>query len=160
MALVSDNALADDRLFKDLGPEPLEPGFDAAHLAQAFKLKKAPIKAALLDQHVVAGLGNIYVCEALWRSRIAPERQAASLTAPERRRLVEDIKAVLAQAIEAGGSSLKDFKQTSGELGYFQHAFAVYDREDQPCSRPRCRGTIARIVQSNRSTFLCPQCQK
>jgi formamidopyrimidine-DNA glycosylase len=160
MNLISGNALDQDPMFSMLGPEPLGPDFTAGHLARAFAKKRAPIKAALLDQHVVAGLGNIYVCEALHGAKIDPMRLALSLSQPELRRLVEEIKQVLIAAIAAGGSSLRDYKQASGELGYFQHAFKVYDQAGKSCPRPRCRGTITRLVQSNRSTFMCPTCQK
>jgi formamidopyrimidine-DNA glycosylase len=122
--------------------------------------KRAPIKAALLDQRVVAGLGNIYVCEALFRSRISPLRESSSLKPPAIVRLVDDIKQVLNDAIRAGGSTLRDYKQTSGELGYFQHNFLVYDRAGERCSRSGCKGTIKRIVQSGRSTFFCASCQR
>jgi formamidopyrimidine-DNA glycosylase len=135
-------------------------------LARACHGKQTSLKAALLDQRVVAGLGNIYVCEALSRTQLSPKRQASTLAlrsgAPHTRaeRLVDSIKAVLADAIEAGGSSLRDHRQTSGELGYFQHRFRVYDREGEPCPTPGCSGTVKRIVQSGRSTFFCPVCQR
>jgi formamidopyrimidine-DNA glycosylase len=166
MMLVSRAALDDEPLLRNLGPEPLGNAFDAAMLATACAGKKTSLKAALLDQRVVAGLGNIYVCEALNRSRLSPKRIAATLAtrtgAPHERavRLVEAIKAVLNAAIEAGGSSLRDHRQTSGELGYFQHHFRVYDREGQPCPTPDCAGTVKRIVQNGRSTFYCPTCQR
>ncbi|GHF12821.1 formamidopyrimidine-DNA glycosylase [Kordiimonas sediminis] len=147
-------------LLKNIGPEPLSNAFSEQHLAAGLAKRKSPIKTALLDQKLVAGLGNIYVCEALWRSHIHPERKANSLSNTEIARLFPVIKEVLQDAIKAGGSTLKDYATTDGELGYFQHQFNVYGREDAPCSNPKCGGTITRIVQSNRSTFFCPKCQK
>jgi formamidopyrimidine-DNA glycosylase len=135
-------------------------------LAEACAGKKTSLKAALLDQRVVAGLGNIYVCEALFRAHLSPKRLAATLATraggPTERaeRLVEAIRAVLGEAIQAGGSSLRDHRQTSGELGYFQHSFAVYDREGEPCRTDGCGGVVKRFVQNGRSTFWCPKCQK
>ena len=152
-------------LLKDLGPEPLGNAFDAAMLASAMAGKKVSLKAALLDQRVVAGLGNIYVCEALFRSHLSPRRLAATLStrkgAPTERaaKLVDAIHDVLNQAIAAGGSSLRDHRQTSGELGYFQHSFQVYDREGEPCQTDGCDGVVKRFVQNGRSTFWCPKCQ-
>jgi formamidopyrimidine-DNA glycosylase len=150
------------RLLAGLGPEPLDPAFNAAVLSAALKGKRTPIKAALLDQRLVAGLGNIYVCEALFRARIAPLRPAASVPGARAGRLVTAIRATLTEAIAAGGSSLRDYVQPEGELGYFQHAWKVYGREGLPCERcpgsPACAG-VARIVQSGRSTFYCPQTQ-
>jgi formamidopyrimidine-DNA glycosylase len=151
---------------KGLGPEPLGNAFDASMLARACAGKKTSLKAALLDQRVVAGLGNIYVCEALFRAHLSPKRSAATLATkaggPTERaeRLVEAIRAVLHEAIQAGGSSLRDHRQTSGELGYFQHSFAVYDREGEPCRTKGCGGVVQRLVQNGRSTFWCPKCQK
>ena len=153
-------------MLRSLGPEPLGNAFDAAMLAQACKGKKTSIKAALLDQTVVAGLGNIYVCEALHRAHISPKRMASVIAtksgAPNERaeKLVDAIKAVLHDAIKQGGSSLRDHRQTDGDLGYFQHHFRVYDREGEKCPTPGCKGTIKRIVQTGRSTFFCPVCQK
>ncbi len=135
-------------------------------LAQACLGKKMSLKAALLDQHVVAGLGNIYVCEALYRARLSPKRMASTIVsrsgAPNERaeRLVDAIKAVLNDAIKAGGSTLRDHRLTDGELGMFQHNFHVYDREGETCRTPGCGGTVKRIVQNGRSTFFCPSCQK
>ncbi len=143
-----------------LGPEPLAPAFDAAYLNDALKGRKTPIKAALLDQTLVAGLGNIYVCEALWRAGLSPRRSAATLPGKRAARLVPAIKSVLADAIDAGGSSLRDFVQATGELGYFQHRWQVYDREGAACGKPACDGTIRRIVQSGRSTFYCTRHQR
>lgn len=148
------------KLMKGLGPEPLGNGFSAESLETALAGKQTPIKAALLDQRVVAGLGNIYVSEALYRSRISPRRMALNVWGGRAERLVDAIKAVLVEAIAAGGSSLRDHRQVSGELGYFQHAFTVYDREGEPCPTKGCKDTIRRIVQGGRSTFYCPRCQR
>lgn len=148
------------KLLKGLGPEPLGNGFYPELLAKRLKGRKMAIKAALLDQKIVAGLGNIYVCEALWRAKISPTRKAMDVTQGELEILIPTIRDVLGEAIESGGSSLKDHRQTNGELGYFQHSFAVYDREDQPCRTEGCGENIARIVQSGRSTFYCNNCQR
>lgn len=142
----------------DLGPEPMGNGFNAPDLRAKLKGKKSKIKAALLDQRVIAGLGNIYVCEALYRANISPKRMAGRLTIAETESLVGHIKTVIAQAIEAGGSSLKDFANTDGDLGYFQHSFDVYGREGEPCGV--CEAPIQRIVQSGRSSFYCKACQR
>jgi len=158
MTLAATEAVEEHPLFAGLGPEPLDDAFTPASLGAALKGKRTPIKSALLDQRVVAGLGNIYVCEALFRARISPKRLAASVAGARALRLVPAIKAVLKDAIKAGGSSLRDYAKADGELGYFQHHFAVYGREGKPC--PSCRGTIKRIVQAGRSTFYCPSCQK
>jgi formamidopyrimidine-DNA glycosylase len=147
-------------LLKDLGPEPLGNGFHEAYLASRLSGRNTPIKTALLDQRVVAGLGNIYVCEALHRAGISPLRKAGRISSARVARLVPIIRDVLGEAIEAGGSSLRDYRQTDGELGYFQHTFRTYDREGQPCHTPECGGTIARVVQSGRSSFYCPRCQR
>jgi formamidopyrimidine-DNA glycosylase len=147
-------------LLKGLGPEPLGNEFNGAALALALKGKRSPIKAALLDQRVVAGLGNIYVCEALHRAGISPKRLAGSISRPRVERLAAEVVATLNDAIAAGGSSLRDYRQADGELGYFQHSFRVYDREGAPCPTEVCPGTIRRIVQSGRSTFYCPKCQR
>jgi formamidopyrimidine-DNA glycosylase len=151
------------RLLAGLGPEPLGAAFTPAVLSAALAGRRTPIKAALLDQRVVAGLGNIYVCEALFRSKISPLRQAATIAGPPATRLVAAIKATLTEAIAAGGSSLRDYVQPEGELGYFQHAWKVYGRENEPCERcpgvPACAG-VGRIVQSGRSTFYCPRTQR
>lgn len=147
-------------LLAKLGPEPLGNRFDGAYLYDRFAGKKTPVKSALLDQRIVAGLGNIYVCEALHRSGIAPTRHAGKISAKRAATLVSDIRDVLAEAIDSGGSSLRDHRQADGELGYFQHNFRAYGRENQPCPTPDCTGTIQRIVQSGRSTFFCPQCQR
>ncbi|QIB35013.1 bifunctional DNA-formamidopyrimidine glycosylase/DNA-(apurinic or apyrimidinic site) lyase [Ancylobacter pratisalsi] len=166
MLLVPRAELEIHPLFRDIGPEPLGNAFDANHLAAALRGRRTSLKAALLDQKVVAGLGNIYVCEALHRTGLSPERIAASLTTPTgrpialTRRLVETIRAVLEEAIAAGGSTLRDHAQVDGTLGYFQHAFRAYDREGGACSMPGCHGTIARLVQNGRSTFYCASCQR
>ena len=160
MDLVETAGAETHPLLSALGPEPLGNAFDDAYLAAALKGRRTPIKSALLDQHLVAGLGNIYVCEVLFRAGISPRQLAGELPARRAASLVPIIREVLAEAIEAGGSSLRDHRQANGELGYFQHAFRVYDREGQPCSAPGCTGTIARIVQSGRSTFFCPGCQR
>lgn len=158
MLMAKTDAVDEHKLFDGMGPEPLGGDFTPAVLSAALKGKKTPIKSALLDQRVVAGLGNIYVCEALFRSFISPKRLARTVAGPRCETLVPMIKKVLAEAIKAGGSSLRDYAHTDGELGYFQHSFAVYDREGEPC--PGCKGTIKRIVQAGRSTFYCPNCQK
>lgn len=158
--LVATAAEDTHRLLAGLGPEPLDPAFTAKRLKSALLGKRTPIKAALLDQRIVAGLGNIYVCEALYRARIAPTALAGTVGTA---RLVPEIKATLLEAIEAGGSSLRDYVQPGGELGYFQHAWQVYGGEGEPCPAcpgpPKCDG-IARLVQSARSTFYCPRLQR
>jgi formamidopyrimidine-DNA glycosylase len=166
MKIFPRSKMDQEPFLQGLGPEPLGNAFDAAMLATACAGKKTSLKAALLDQRVVAGLGNIYVCEALFRAHLSPKRQAATLAtrtgAPHERAvlLVEAIRGVLMQAIKAGGSSLRDHRQTSGELGYFQHSFQVYDREGEPCQTKGCTGVVKRFVQNGRSTFWCPKCQK
>jgi formamidopyrimidine-DNA glycosylase len=182
MKIIARHALEGEPLLSGLGPEPLGNEFDAAMLARSCANKKTSLKAALLDQRVVAGLGNIYVCEALFRSQLSPRRLAATLATkagprkgvaagPRNRvaggeptdhakRLVDAIHAVLNQAIKAGGSSLRDHRQTSGELGYFQHSFQVYDREGEKCQTAGCSGIVRRFTQNGRSTFWCPKCQK
>jgi len=147
-------------LLAKLGPEPLGNRFDEPYLVAALKGKNTPIKSALLDQRIVAGLGNIYVCEALFRAAISPKKRAGSLSKARASSLVPIIRQVLADAIEAGGSSLRDFRQADGELGYFQHVFDVYGREGEHCNRTGCKGTVRRLVQSGRSSFYCPQCQR
>jgi formamidopyrimidine-DNA glycosylase len=158
MDLVAEAELANHRLLRDLGPEPLGNAFNAAALSEALAGRRSPIKAALLDQTVVAGLGNIYVCEALYHSDISPRRLAATIPGRRAERLVPAIRAVLERAIAKGGSTLRDYVQASGELGYFQHEFAVYGREGEPCRQ--CGAAIKRIVQSGRSTFFCSACQR
>jgi formamidopyrimidine-DNA glycosylase len=174
MKVIARSALEDEPLLKDLGPEPLGNEFDAAMLARACAGKKTSLKAALLDQRVVAGLGNIYVCEALFRAHLSPRRLAATLATKagqpkgaaggepteHAKRLVGAIHVVLNAAIKAGGSSLRDHRQTTGELGYFQHSFQVYDREGEQCHSPGCDGIVRRFTQNGRSTFWCPKCQK
>jgi formamidopyrimidine-DNA glycosylase len=164
MKIVPRAKLEQEPLLRALGPEPLGNEFDAAMLAKACAGKKTSLKAALSDQRVVAGLGNIYVCEALFRARLSPKRRASTIAdrngRPNARAvaLVDAIKATLHDAIKAGGSSLRDHRRADGSLGDFQHSFQVYDREGEPC--PRCKGKIKRIVQTGRSTFYCPKCQK
>ncbi|HVP86248.1 MAG TPA: bifunctional DNA-formamidopyrimidine glycosylase/DNA-(apurinic or apyrimidinic site) lyase, partial [Rhizomicrobium sp.] len=160
MTLVEAGRLNDDPLFDGLGPEPLSKDFDAAYLKNALKGKRTPIKSALLDQRVVAGLGNIYVCEALFLAGISPRRLASKVQQDKIAPLVEDIKVTLKEAIKAGGSSLRDHARPDGSLGEFQHRFRVYDREGKPCPGQGCKGKIKRIVQAGRSTFYCPSCQK
>jgi formamidopyrimidine-DNA glycosylase len=166
MKIFARSEIENEPFLKDIGPEPLGNEFDAAMLAGATAGKKTSLKAALLDQRVVAGLGNIYVCEALFRSHLSPRRLAATLATKKgeptdhSRRLVTAIHEVLNQAIKAGGSSLRDHRQTDGELGYFQHSFQVYDREGEPCQTDGCSGIVKRFVQNGRSTFWCPKCQR
>jgi formamidopyrimidine-DNA glycosylase len=164
MKLVPRAKLDSEPLLRNLGPEPLGNEFDAAMLAKACAGKNTSLKAALSDQRVVAGLGNIYVCEALFRARLSPKRRASTIAdrkgEPNQRAgaLVDAIKTVLHDAIKAGGSSLRDHRRADGSLGDFQHNFQVYDREGEPC--PHCKGKVKRIVQTGRSTFYCPACQK
>jgi len=166
MKIVARSALEHEPLLKGLGPEPLGNAFDAATLGKACAGKKTSLKAALLDQRVVAGIGNIYACEALHRAHLSPRRSAATLAthrgAPtdHAKRLVNSIRAVLNDAIKAGGSSLRDHRQTNGELGYFQKSFRVYDREGEKCPTPKCKGKVRRFTQNGRSTFWCPVCQR
>jgi formamidopyrimidine-DNA glycosylase len=174
MKIIARGAIDDEPLLKGLGPEPLGNEFDAKMLARSCANRKTSLKAALLDQRVVAGLGNIYVCEALYRSQLSPRRLAATLATkagPRKgvaggeptdhaKRLVTAIHAVLNQAIKAGGSSLRDHRQTDGELGNFQHSFQVYDREGEKCQTAGCGGIVRRFTQNGRSTFWCPKCQK
>lgn len=162
LLLATEDSLAQHPLLKELGPEPLSDALTPAGLRAELAGRRGPIKAALLDQKVVAGLGNIYVCEALYRAHISPLRPAGELTAAEAKRLVREIKTVLASAIAAGGSTLRDYVQADGELGGFQNQFVAYDREGTPCPSRGCGGAhiIRRIVQSGRSTYYCPRCQK
>ncbi len=157
--LLETATLAQHKLLAALGPEPLGNGFNPAYFGTRLKGRKTPIKSAMLDQKIVAGLGNIYVCEALWRAGIAPQTPSAALGPARVSTLVGHIRNVLAEAIAAGGSSLKDYRQANGALGYFQHSFKTYGREGAPCLKPDCSGKIARITQSGRSSFYCPQCQ-
>lgn len=158
MTLVDTRTLEQDKLFKDIGIEPLSGKFNTAYLAKALDGKKTPIKSALLDQRLIAGLGNIYVCEALFRAGISPKRLAGSIKTDRLPPLVAAIKKVLKDAIAAGGSTLRDHAQATGEPGNFQHHFLVYGREGKPC-KLGCKGTVKRIVQAGRSTFYCPKCQ-
>jgi formamidopyrimidine-DNA glycosylase len=160
MDMAPTATLDDHKLLASLGPEPLGNDFHEEYLVGRLSGRNTPIKAALLDQRVVAGLGNIYVCEALYRAHISPRRKAGRIAAARLRELVPIIRQVLRDAIAAGGSSLQDYRQADGELGYFQHSFDVYDREGEPCRSPDCAGTVGRIVQSGRSSFFCPQCQR
>lgn len=148
------------KMLASLGPEPLSNHLDDSYLAAALEGRNTPIKTALLDQRLIAGLGNIYVCEVLFRAKISPMRKAKNLSKMQVGTLVPIIRTVLEEAIEAGGSSLKDYRQTGGELGYFQHSFHVYDRESQSCKHVGCGGIIARVSQSGRSSFYCPTCQR
>lgn len=160
MDLMPTERAEDHWLLAGLGPEPLGNAFHEDYLVARLKGRNTPIKAALLDQRIVAGLGNIYVCEVLHRTGLSPRRSAGRIAARRVAGLVPAIREVLAEAIEAGGSSLRDFRRADGELGYFQHDFRVYDREGRPCPTPGCTGTVARIVQSGRSSFYCPACQR
>ena len=162
LVLAAAETVAQHPLLKELGPEPLSPAFTAASLRAALTGRRGPLKTALLDQKVVAGLGNIYVCEALYRSQLSPLRAAGTLTGAEAQRLVRQIKEVLGTAIEAGGSTLRDYVQADGELGGFQNQFVAYDREGTPCPRRGCgrNHLIRRIVQGGRATYYCPRCQK
>ncbi|WP_419907524.1 bifunctional DNA-formamidopyrimidine glycosylase/DNA-(apurinic or apyrimidinic site) lyase [Hoeflea sp.] len=166
MLLTGEGELAAHPLIRDLGVEPTGNALHAGYLAERFAGKRSPLKAALLDQRIVAGLGNIYVCEALWQARLSPRRTAGSLVTRSGRPvarledLVQAVRTVIAAAIEAGGSSLRDHRQADGTLGYFQHTFNTYDQEGMPCRRDGCGGKIRRIVQSGRSTYYCPVCQR
>lgn len=163
--LFAEDAGAADMLAR-LGVEPVGNAFDAALLGELLRGKVAPLKSALLDQHLIAGLGNIYASEALWRAGLSPRRRAGSIVplrnGPGYRveRLAEAIRQVIGEAIQAGGSSLRDHRQTDGTLGYFQHSFSVYEREGEPCPRPGCTGHIRAFTQSGRSTYYCPRCQR
>ncbi|TVS04687.1 MAG: bifunctional DNA-formamidopyrimidine glycosylase/DNA-(apurinic or apyrimidinic site) lyase [Rhodobacteraceae bacterium] len=160
MDLCATEALEVHPLLAGIGPEPLGNEFHAAYLASRLKGRRTAIKAALLDQRIVAGLGNIYVSEALFRSRISPRRAAGRIAAARIETLTQAIRDTLTDAIEAGGSSLRDYRQANGELGYFQHSFRVYGREGALCVTPGCPGEVRRIVQSARSSFYCPRCQR
>lgn len=156
-----DTATADSHpLLAKIGPEPLGNEFNESYLTTALKGKNSPIKSVLLDQRIIAGLGNIYVCEALFKAKIDPQCKAGSISKKKADSLVPIIRQVLSDAIAAGGSSLKDFRRADGELGYFQHSFDAYGREGESCHTDRCKGTITRITQSGRSTFYCPACQR
>lgn len=160
MGLIPTDAVERHPWFAALGPEPLGNGFSGAHLAEAFAGKKQNIKVSLLDQRIVAGLGNIYVCEALYRARISPLVAAGRVSKPRLEALAAVVRDVLNEAIQAGGSTLKDFANADGGQGYFQHRFDVYGREGKPCLADGCSGVIKRTVQGGRSTFWCPVCQK
>jgi formamidopyrimidine-DNA glycosylase len=160
MDLIAESALDAHPWFKGLGPEPLGNAFNLPYLKKALAGKKAPIKAALLDQRIVAGLGNIYVVEALYRAGIAPTKAAGRISAQRLEKLFHAIRAVLEEAIEAGGSTLSDYAQVDGAQGGFQHRFRVYDREGEECLTKNCGGTIVRLTQAGRSTFWCPRCQR
>lgn len=166
MTLIPTAEIEQDAFFRVLGVEPLSDDLNAAHLAHRAQGKKTDLKAFLMDQRIVAGLGNIYVCEALFRAGLDPWKIASRLatksgkTAPAAERLVPHIKSVLTDAIRAGGSTLRDYKQANGDIGSFQKEFAVYGREGETCARPGCRGTVRRKTQGGRSTFYCPACQR
>ncbi len=166
MDLVATSELSSCRHFEKMGIEPTGNELNGETISRLFAGKSTPLKAALLDQRLIAGLGNIYVCEALWRSGLSPKRKASTITrksgkATERSELLAlHIRDVIAEAIEAGGSSLRDHRQTNGDLGYFQHRFSAYDREGEACSKVECDGVIERMVQSGRSTFYCAKCQR
>ena len=160
MGLIATDQVETHPWFAALGPEPLGNGFSGAHLAEAFAGKKQNVKVSLLDQRNVAGLGNIYVCEALYRARISPLIPAGKVSKPRLERLTTVVREVLSDAIAAGGSTLRDFANADGGQGYFQHRFDVYGREGKPCLGEDCAGVVKRIVQGGRSTFYCPSCQK
>ena len=166
MTLIPEGELANDAFFAGLGVEPLTDDLSGSYLARRAAGRKVDLKAFLMDQRIVAGLGNIYVCEALFRARLNPWKPASRLATrtgkptPAAERLAAEIKAVLNDAIRAGGSTLRDYKRADGTSGLFQNEFAVYGREGEPCARPGCRGTVARRVQGGRSTFYCPACQR
>jgi formamidopyrimidine-DNA glycosylase len=164
--LLAEDGAASHPMLKGLGVEPTGNTLDGALLRDLLRDRKTPLKAALLDQTRIAGLGNIYVCEALWRAGLSPKRLAGTIARGGAKatrhsdELATAIRSVIADAIAAGGSSLRDYVHADGSLGYFQHSFSVYDREGEPCARPGCSGHVARIVQSGRSSFYCPACQR
>jgi formamidopyrimidine-DNA glycosylase len=165
MLFAEDGKVDEHPMLADLGVEPTGNALDGALLSDLFRGKAAPLKAALLDQTLIAGLGNIYVCEALWRAELSPKRGAGTIVpkkgvSPRAKRLADAVREVIADAVAAGGSSLRDYVHADGSLGYFQKSFSVYYREDEPCLRDGCRGTVTRVVQSGRSTFYCPACQR
>ncbi len=160
MTLVRESALGSHKLLAALGPEPLTQDFSPAVLTTALKGKRSPIKSALLDQRIVAGLGNIYVCEVLFGAGVSPLRLSDSIACQEVTKIVREVKSVLRSAIAAGGSTLRDYKKANGELGYFQHRFRVYDRAGEKCVKSGCSSEVIRIVQSGRSTFYCARCQR
>ncbi|MEL6520967.1 MAG: bifunctional DNA-formamidopyrimidine glycosylase/DNA-(apurinic or apyrimidinic site) lyase, partial [Pseudomonadota bacterium] len=160
MDLIATKDVEQHKLLAKLGPEPFGNDFNDTYLVDQLAGRMTPIKSALLDQRIVAGLGNIYVCEVLFRAGISPRRKAGQLSKPRVGALVPIIRDVLQEAIDAGGSSLRDYRQADGELGYFQHTFRVYDRDGESCRNVSCEGKVRRIVQSGRSSFYCPQCQR
>ncbi|MEM8798300.1 MAG: bifunctional DNA-formamidopyrimidine glycosylase/DNA-(apurinic or apyrimidinic site) lyase [Pseudomonadota bacterium] len=166
MDLVPADELTECKHFRNMGVEPTGNALSPDYMAERFNRRNTPLKAALLDQGIIAGLGNIYVCEALWRAGLSPRRLARTLSSksgdalPKTVLLCDAVRAVIADAIEAGGSSLRDYVHTDGSLGYFQHNFAVYDREGEACRKPDCGGHVKRVVQSGRSSFYCPSCQR
>ena len=160
MGLIPTDEVEAHPWFAALGPEPLGNAFSGAHLAEAFRGRKQNVKVSLLDQRIVAGLGNIYVCEALFRARISPLIAAGKVSKPRLETLAAEVRNVLADAIAAGGSTLRDFANAEGGQGYFQHRFDVYGREGQPCAGEGCAGVVRRTVQAGRSTFWCPGCQR
>ncbi len=159
MDLTPSATLNENRFLADLGPEPMGNGFSSKWLAEKFAGKTQSVKAALLDQRIIAGLGNIYVCEALYRAGIRPQTPAKEIDPSRLERLTICVRDVIGEAIKAGGSTLRDFAASDGALGYFQHRFSVYGRESEPCLRSECAGKVSRIVQSGRSSFYCPDCQ-
>ena len=166
MTLVEPDGLKSHTLFRDIGPEPLSPAFNARYMAAHAASRKSDLKAFLMDQKTVAGLGNIYVCEALHMAGLSPNRRTSTLAlrsgepTVRAKRLVDAVKVILREAIAAGGSTLRDHRQTDGSLGYFQHAFQVYGRQGEACGKDGCAGVVRRIVQSGRSTFYCGRCQR
>jgi formamidopyrimidine-DNA glycosylase len=166
MLLCEEGALDEHPMLAGLGIEPTGNALGGEVIADLFRDRATPLKSALLDQRLIAGVGNIYACEALWRAKLSPRRAAGSIAArPGKRsaraeRLADALRSVIAEAIEAGGSSLRDHIRTDGTLGYFQHSFKVYDREGESCPRHQCSGVISRIAQAGRSTFYCPVCQR
>jgi formamidopyrimidine-DNA glycosylase len=166
MLIADEASLGEHPMLAGLGTEPTGNALSGTLIGDLFRGRSAPLKAAVLDQRLIAGVGNIYACEALWRAKLSPRRTAGSIAGrpghatARAGRLADELRGVIAEAIEAGGSSLRDHIQTDGSLGYFQHRFKVYDKEDEPCPRRDCNGAISRIVQSGRSTFYCPVCQR
>jgi formamidopyrimidine-DNA glycosylase len=166
MLLAEAGMLHEHPMLAGLGVEPTGNALDGVLLSDMLRDKKTPLKSALLDQHLIAGLGNIYVCEALWRAAISPKRLAGTIAGKPGKetlrthRLAEAIRTVVADAVAAGGSTLRDHRQADGSLGYFQHSFSVYDQEGSPCPRISCTGVVQRITQAGRSTFYCPRCQR
>ncbi|ADU14033.1 bifunctional DNA-formamidopyrimidine glycosylase/DNA-(apurinic or apyrimidinic site) lyase [Asticcacaulis excentricus] len=160
MLLLRPDDLYTQRWYKGLGLEPLSDALNTDALHALFSVRRTPLKSLLMDQTLISGLGNIYVCEALWRAGLSPDLPGNRLSHAKAALLTHAVREVLEEAVAAGGSSISDFTSASGELGYFQHRFRVYDREDEPCLRPGCAGTIARKTHSGRSTFYCPACQK